>query len=197
MVLDRAAAGDDRAWEELVAHYGRLLRAVAFSMRMRSCDVEDATQTTWLALREDIRTIRDPERVGAWLCCVMRRRCLQMLIQQRRERLDDHPEEWYVPDADPPANYTVRIDPDLLWRYVDRLPDRERIVLRTLFDGTDHSYREVARSLSMPVGSLGPVRMRALTRLTALLAADGLLPDRGLTLRPGRCQAPTKTNGAQ
>lgn len=177
MVMNRAAAGDERAWDELVTHYGRMLRTVAFRMRMRSCDVEDATQTTWLALRENIHTIRDPERVGAWLCCVMRRRCLRMLIQQRRERLDDRPDEWAVPDGPAPPSDAVPVDEAVavLWGYVDRLPDRERIVLRTLFDGTDHSYRDVARRLSMPVGSVGPVRMRALKRLSALLAEAGIV----------------------
>ena len=174
MVMKRAAAGDDRAWDELVAHYGRMLRAVAAGLRMRGCDAEDAAQKTWLALHEDIRTIRDPERVGAWLCLVMRRRCVRMLIRQRQERLVEDPDAWITPAPGP-----ARAEPDgaLLWEFVDRLPDRERIVLRALYDGTDRSYRETADHLAMPVGSLGPVRMRALRRLSALLRDAGITAD--------------------
>jgi len=164
-----------------VTRYGRLLRAIAFRMRMRSCDVEDAMQTTWLALSENIDSIHDPERVGAWLSCVMRRRCLQILVGQRRERLDDRADEWAAPDG--PTAHGTPSEP-VIWSFVDRLPARERILLRTLFDGTDHTYREVAHRLSMPVGAIGPVRMRAVRRLAALLAEAGvtvgdLLPTAG------------------
>lgn len=171
IVMKRAAAGDDLAWAELVGHHGRTLRAVAARMRIRGADAEDAAQTSWLTLHENIGSIREPEHVGAWLCMVMRRRCLQMLAQQRRERLVDDVDDWAAPDPVP-----VSPDPDAatLWGLVDRLPDRERMVIRSLFDGSDRSYREVAEHLSMPVGSLGPVRMRALRRLAAMLADAGL-----------------------
>ena len=176
MVLSRASAGDEAAWKELVERYGRLLRAVAGRMRTRDCDAEDAAQITWMALRENIDTIRNPEVVGAWLCQVMRRECLRMLGRQSREYLDERPEEWSIRDREPqPGDALVSAELGrALWAAVDRLPAREQQVVRALFDGADRSYAEIARSLAMPIGSIGPVRKRALTHLATTLAADGI-----------------------
>ncbi len=196
MVVKRAAAGDDSAWDELVGHYGRMLRAVAAELRVQGCDAEDAAQTTWLALREDIHTIRDPEHVGEWLCSVMRRRCVRLLTQQRRERLVEHPDEWVAPE---PAPRRAEPDGTLLWSFVDRLPDRERTVLRALYDGSDRNYRETAELLSMPVGSLGPVRMRALRRLSALLVDAGITAGelrKACRTNAGSCGTPRPRSGS-
>jgi len=171
MVMKRAAAGDDRAWDELVRHYARMLWAVAAGLRVRGCDAEDAAQMTWLDLHRDIHVIREPEHVGAWLCSVMHRRCVRLLVAQRRERLVEDLDRWISPE---PARPPAASDGALMWSFVDRLPDRERIVLRTLYSGSDRSYRETAELLEMPVGSLGPVRMRALRRLTSQLRDAGV-----------------------
>ena len=176
MLVERAAEGDARAWEEMVTRYDRLLRSVARSMRVRPCDADDAAQLTWLALGENIRTLRHPENLAGWLRVVMRRRCLAVLQEQRREVLDEHLEERQLVEVDASASAS-QLPADtvaIVWQHVDRLPARERVVLRTLFDGTDRSYREIARTLAMPVGSVGPVRMRALKRLAAQLDAAGL-----------------------
>lgn len=172
-VVSRAAAGDDRAWDELVGRYDRMLQAVGAGMRIPRCDTEDAAQLTWLALHENIHAIRDPEHVGAWLCSVMRRRCLHLAVRRHREVLDDHLADRALPDEPAPSVLPAEMT-SLLWQLVDRLPGREQILLRALFDGTDRSYREVAHVLGMPVGSVGPVRMRALKRLSALVADAGI-----------------------
>jgi RNA polymerase sigma factor (sigma-70 family) len=172
-VVGRAAAGDDQAWAELFRSYDRMLRWVARDMRMRSCDAEDAAQLTWIALHQNIHTIRDPENISTWLCIVMRRRCLNLLEKQRREVLDDRIDDSVLPAE--PAEMTVSAEgATRLWELVDQLPTRERVLLRTLFDGTDRSYRDTATALSMPIGSVGPVRQRAIKRLAGLLDGAGI-----------------------
>jgi DNA-directed RNA polymerase specialized sigma24 family protein len=54
-----------------------------------------------------------------------------------------------------------------LRRLMKELPSRDRKLLQLLSD--DFSYDEIARRLAMPVGSVGPTRMRALRRMRALL----------------------------
>jgi RNA polymerase sigma factor (sigma-70 family) len=176
MVVGRAAAGDERAWAELVARYGRLLRSVAARLQMRHCDVDDAAQLTWMALRNGIHDLRNPEHVGTWLCQVMRRHCVRILVHQRTERLEDETDGWSVPDDTPAAIDRISLEEtaEVLWRVVDRLPERERTLLRALFDGQERSYRDIAHNLSMPIGSIGPIRMRALERLPAMLAEAGV-----------------------
>lgn len=166
--MDRAAAGESAAWVELAGEYDRVLRGVARRFRLTTYDAEDAAQSTWLALYENLGTIREPACLGGWLAVVMRRRCLALMEARRRVTpVDDL--DWWEADAPgepvPPAEYRA-----LLWDLVDGLPARERAVIRALFDGSDRSYREVAADLGMPIGAVGPVRMRALRRLQRSLA---------------------------
>jgi RNA polymerase sigma factor (sigma-70 family) len=177
-LVRRAAAGDERAWRELVTCYERLLYSIAAGFHMRRCDADDAVQQTWIALLGSIDALRNPECVGGWLARVMRRNCIHIRERQRREDHEDPTETWAV-TAD--AAIVDRLVFDemarVLWTVVGRLPERERGLLRALFDGDERSYREIARCLSMPVGSIGPVRKRALERLPAMLAEVGLTVD--------------------
>jgi RNA polymerase sigma factor (sigma-70 family) len=171
-VVDRAAAGESAAWRELTGEYDRVLRGVARRFRLPSHDADDAAQATWLALYENLPAIREPASLGGWLAVVMRRRCLALVEARRRVTpVDDL--EWWAADtpAEPPPPQEGRA---LLWRLVDGLPDRERAVVLALFDGSDRSYREIAADLGMPIGAVGPVRMRALRRLEARLAEAGI-----------------------
>jgi DNA-directed RNA polymerase specialized sigma24 family protein len=45
------------------------------------------------------------------------------------------------------------------------LPERQRVVLAELLKRGDQSYLDLSRRLGLPVGSIGPTRQRAVTRL--------------------------------
>jgi DNA-directed RNA polymerase specialized sigma24 family protein len=49
------------------------------------------------------------------------------------------------------------------------LPPRKRALIELLLEPDSPSYQEISRRLGMPVGSIGPVRQRALHRLRARL----------------------------
>ena len=53
----------------------------------------------------------------------------------------------------------------VLHRALSELPERQRDLMRLLTTNPDLSYEEVARQLSMPIGSSGPTRGRSLDRL--------------------------------
>ena len=59
-----------------------------------------------------------------------------------------------------------------LWRHVEKLPDRCRTLLRVIAFADRPDYPELARSLGMPIGSIGPTRGRCLAKLRASLSAD-------------------------
>ena len=92
-LLVRAAHDRERgAWEELVARYQGLVRAVVGSFRLQEADVADAVQNTWLRALERLDTVRDPQCLGGWLATVARRECLALLARASREsamELDD------------------------------------------------------------------------------------------------------------
>jgi RNA polymerase sigma factor (sigma-70 family) len=184
-LLAAAAAGDQAAWDALVARYTGLLWSVARGFRLSGADAGDAVQTTWLRLVEHLDRIEDPDRLPAWLATTVRRECLRLLRKGRREQpVSDDDGLPDVPDDSPPVDDALLLaERDAaLWRAFDRMPDRCRTLLRVLMASPPPSYAEVSAALDLPIGSIGPTRQRCLSRLRALVEADGLLVD---PLTPG------------
>jgi RNA polymerase sigma factor (sigma-70 family) len=173
-LVDNALAGDQRAWDELVRRHRGRLRAIAAGFRLSGADAEDAVQMTWLSLVQHVGTLRSNDQLGAWLNTTMRRCCLRILRRRRWETLVDDPMPVTADNTAEVVDALMRIERGrLLWEAVERLPARQAELLRALFAEEERSYHEIATALSMPVGAIGPVRGRALRRLSHLLAQSG------------------------
>jgi DNA-directed RNA polymerase specialized sigma24 family protein len=61
-----------------------------------------------------------------------------------------------------------------LWEAFSRLSERCKTLLRMLVAEQEPSYEEISAALEMPVGSVGPTRMRCLDRLQQRVARVGL-----------------------
>jgi RNA polymerase sigma factor (sigma-70 family) len=175
-LVQRAGSGDERAWAALVEEYGGLLRSIAAGYRLSAGDAEDAAQTTWLGLVQHVGELRTPEAAVGWLATTMRRNCLRLLRQRRRELLRDDWTQWSLPDESAALDRGVlTAERDrLLWAAVDRLPQRQRQLVQNLFASREQSYGEIAVSMSTAVGSIGPARQRALRQLASLLGEAGV-----------------------
>jgi len=106
----------------------------------------------------------------------MRRNCLRLLHQRRRELLRDDWTQWSLPDESAALDRGVlTAERDrTLWAAVDRLPQRQRQLVQNLFASREQSYGEIAVAMSTAVGSIGPARQRALRHLEALLGEAGV-----------------------
>jgi RNA polymerase sigma factor (sigma-70 family) len=168
-----AAAGDDTAWRCLVERHRGVLRVVARSYRLPDAQVDDAVQTAWLRLFEQITRLRQAEHVRAWLVTTVRRECLRHLSAGRREggSLAEDDPAWGVTGA--PELEVLRDESHrCVRRALAGLPERQRSLLVTLAWHPELSYQQVSQRCSMPVGSIGPTRERALLRLRRLLEAQ-------------------------
>lgn len=176
-LLAGAAAGNAAAWDALVVRYTALLWSVTRAHRLGEADAGDVVQTTWLRLLENLGRIEDPERLPGWLVTTTRRECLRVLCRAGRELptpVEDAVLE--VPDERSP-------EPDLgllteerdaaLWRCFGRLPERCQRLLRVLVASEPAAYAQVSDAMGMPIGSIGPTRMRCLDRLRALTRTAG------------------------
>jgi RNA polymerase sigma factor (sigma-70 family) len=179
-LLTSSAAGDQDAWDELVARFGGLVWAIARSYRLKVGETDDAVQNTWLRLVENLGRISDPEHVGSWLATTTRRECLQLL--RRRARIGfttDVLDELDPPDPSPGLDASLLTEERdaALWAAVKALPDRCWALLRVLMASPPPSYSEVSAALDMAVGSIGPTRRRCLEQLRKRVATDPLLYD--------------------
>lgn len=163
-LVELAAQGDDRGWAELVTRYRGLVTAVVRNYRMQDADARDAEQRTWLRLVENLRSLRDPDRLGGWLSTTASRECLRILREGQgvvAVEMDAVPDpERGVEDRIVDADTAAR-----LWGIVATLPPRGRTIMTALFAEDPRPYAEVARETGIPIGSLGPSRARLVDRV--------------------------------
>lgn len=164
-----AAAGDQRAWNDLVDRFAGLVWGVARKHRLNDSDAADVCQATWLRLVEHLGNLREPEAVAGWLVTTARRECLRVLREGDRAipvdvateidlRADDT-----LPEPDAALLEIERAE--ALRRAFADLPPSSRALLSMLLADPPHSYVEISEALGMPIGSIGPTRARALERL--------------------------------
>ena len=165
-VVRAAAAGDNRAWEELHARFTPTLRAAARAFRLSSADVDDVVQQTWLAAVRYIDTLKSPQSIGAYLVVTVRREALRVLQRGVHEVVSDELPEYADPLTGPPEKELIDEEQRVaLHAAVERLDGRKQRLLHALLHTPDASYVDLAERLRMPIGSIGPTRERALDRL--------------------------------
>jgi RNA polymerase sigma factor (sigma-70 family) len=173
-VLEAAARGDERAWDALVDRYGRLLWSITRSHRLDTADAADVFQTTWLRLVEHLPRLTTPGAVGAWLATTARRECLLRLGQSARCQPNDEVVERASADHPGVETELLRAEQLAALRHaMAGLSTRHRELLRLLLADPVPSYEEIGARLGMPIGSIGPTRVRALGRLRLAMEQVG------------------------
>jgi len=178
-LLSRAGHGDSVTWEEVVRRYSKLVSATVKSFRMQDADALDAVQMTWLRLAENAHQVQRSERLGGWLATTARRECLRILRQARSipEPIETVVETVADPSVGAEQGFIEADTARMLWKLVDKLPLRQRVLLRALFADRPQPYAEVARTAGIPAGAIGPTRARALRQLRVWLDEHGLGPE--------------------
>lgn len=180
-LLARADAGDQVAWNSIVDRYTNLLWSVGRAHRLDTADAGDVVQTTWLRLVENLGKIQDPERLPGWLVTTARRECLRILRRSGREIVggaDDAALE-IIDELAPALDARLLTEERdaALWTCFERLSARCQHLLRVLMAADPPAYAEVSEALGMPIGSIGPTRMRCVDRLRQLVHEAGFAFD--------------------
>lgn len=169
-LVSAAAEGDQSAWNEIVDRYTPLVVSVIYKHRLRPADAADVNQTLWLRLVEQIGRLREPEALPGWIATTTRNECLRVLRVQQRTHLYD---PLSSSDALEPEQEDAEVEADLLAlerRQALRdgfaeLTDQCKRLLTKLMTDPPPSYQVVSEELAMPVGSIGPTRIRCLEKL--------------------------------
>jgi RNA polymerase sigma factor (sigma-70 family) len=166
-LVQATGAGDKDAWDEIVKRYDRLVSNTARKCGLNGCDTADVCQTTWLRLWNNLPSLRQPERVGAWLAVTARREAVRVRRSSRRLVLTAHEASPQFDSGTPPADLSVlKAEQDsALWKALEEMPDRCQALLRLLIADPPLNYREISLVLKMPIGSIGPMRARCLACL--------------------------------
>jgi RNA polymerase sigma factor (sigma-70 family) len=185
-LLSAAAGGDQHAWDALVDRYAGLVVAVARRYRLGEADLADVSQTVWLRLVENLRSLRDPDALPGWLVTTTRNECVRVLRSAGRlvpvDEIDGKPMGREVADDDVAEGLLRAERQDAVRAALWSLPARCRDLFRLLLSDPPLGYDVIGKRLGMPHGSIGPTRGRCLDRLRAHPAVAALIagPDETL-----------------
>lgn len=166
-------AGDRVAWRRLVARYEGVIFAIPRRYGLTEEDAAEVFQTVCLALFRGLPRLRLAAGLTRWVLVTTRRTARDLALRRRRE----------IPDVDG-IHAAARLDegplPDALLQEMEErvavvaalqeVTGRCRQLIEWLYlDPDTPSYREIARRLEIPEGTVGPTRARCLDRLRQIL----------------------------
>jgi RNA polymerase sigma factor (sigma-70 family) len=160
-------------WEISESHYPRV-RAYALSMLRDRTAAEDVVQETFLRVQRGLATLREPEKVTAWVLRITHNLCLDHLRGRQGSRVaTDVDQELDVPDL--AHDYHKDMEREQMGACVrakiDLLPENLRAVVH-LNDVLELSQAEIAEILGIEVGNVKVRLHRARKRLGEILEAE-------------------------
>ena len=156
------------SFEQIVeAHYQGLFR-FAMSMCRSEATAQDLVQQTFLQWAKKGHTLRDRSKVKTWLFTTIYREWLGMARKQKK-----HPQVEFEPDLhgstqDEDDGEDPRVDSVTLRAALEQLDPNFRAPL-VLFYLKELSYRDIAETLGIPIGTVMSRLSRAKNNLRAIL----------------------------
>jgi RNA polymerase sigma factor (sigma-70 family) len=172
--------GEESAWEALVNRYQRLMYAIPRRAGLDDDQASDVFQEVFTTLFQKLNDIEDPDRLHAWLVTTARRKTWRLISKKRltgqMQSGDDDDgsaeEIARIPDDAPlPDETLLKLEEQHRVRTaLSGLEERCRKLLTMLFYQSETpSYSEIAVSLGISEGSIGPTRARCLEKMLRLL----------------------------
>lgn len=160
-----ALAKDQDAWRALVDRLKGVAWKVIYGYEMDEHDRKDVFASTFFRLHERLDTVREPQKLPGWIATTARHEVHAAFRKRRRS----------VPMDELPFQTITEVDhdeqllDDELHRAVRaalrQLPPESQALMRLLSAEPPLSYDEISELLSIPRGSIGPMRQRCLERL--------------------------------
>lgn len=170
----RAAAGQARAWDEIIERFGRKIYNLAFQFAGSREDAEDLTQEIFVRLYRSLAAYRGEAPLVAWTMRLSRNLCIDHYRRHRTERrsefVSEEVLEQLAAEGDPERDALARKRVELVYRCLDELP-REQAEMVLLRDLQGWSERETAIALEIPEGTAKSRLFRARRALAERLEA--------------------------
>ena len=177
-LIERAVAGDERAFAELVTRYQTAVYNLAYRMLGDAGEAEDAAQEVFLRIYRRLATYDAEHRFSTWVLSIASHYCIDLL---RRKR------PWLVPlenisnwmrarTRGPEAAALAQEQQDTVRSLLAKLPEHYRLVLLLRY-WHDLGYEEIAQVVDLPVSTIKARLHRARNALAALVNGDGRLAD--------------------
>lgn len=171
-LISACLEGDSAAWELLVRRYRRLIYSIPVKWGLSREDAMEIFQAVWLDCFQELHSLRDIDRLQAWLVRIAVRKCYRFSEKKRgRPAVMLTEADQSLMTEDPSADLIRRLDQEQVIRSaIDQLSPRCRQVIQALFfEEPFPTYAAIAARLGLSVNSIGFTRDRCLDRLGKLL----------------------------
>ena len=143
--------GSTSAFSEIVARYQTLVCSVTYNATGSLSRSEDLAQEVFVTAWKELRQLREPEKLRAWLCGIARRLAANTRRREGREPVcaaGELQDEHHAPEPGPAEQTISREEESILWRSLERIPETYREPL-ILFYRENQSVERVAAALEL------------------------------------------------
>lgn len=163
--------GDSSALDSLFTRHATSVYNLARLILSNAAEAEDVLQETFLAVIRAARSYDGRGRFRPWLLRIARNRCLN---RAETRRLVSTEEVAPAASADPDPPQILEMDEQMrgVHAAIARLPVRQREAL-ALYAFDDLSYRQIARVMEAPIGTVKTLIHRARVTLARELGEGG------------------------
>ena len=157
----------------MIERYSRLIYSIPLRVGLSTADADDVVQVVWGIVLRKLDTLREVDRLSAWLIRTTYRESWRRgRLSRKHVGLDESTVDASGPDEDEVSRLERQ---HLVRQSLDQLDERCRKLLRALFfDSESKSYEQIAADLGMKIGSIGPTRARCFKGLEKILVKAGL-----------------------
>jgi RNA polymerase sigma factor (sigma-70 family) len=152
-LVTASVAGNRDAFGEIVVRYQTLIASLAYSATGSLAQSEDLSQETFVTAWQQLARLREPEKLRAWLCGIVRNLQRRAYRDRQTEPVADAvplemAEAAISRESGPSQQLITREEEAILWRSLDRVPENYREPL-ILFYRNQQSIERVAEVLDL------------------------------------------------
>ena len=166
-IIERIQAGDQKAFEELVALYRTQVAGIAYKIVGDYDDAKDITQMVFVKLYHNLKRYDPSKRFTTWLYRIATNAAIDFVRKFKKQKFELLEDTWGVSESretSPSDELALKMLKEYILKSADRLGHKQRtaFVLRDI-DGLE--IAEVAEIMDMPQATVRWYLHRARTKL--------------------------------
>jgi RNA polymerase sigma factor (sigma-70 family) len=177
-LIQSSLKGNEQAWSRLIEKYKNLIFSIPIKGGVSPDDAADIFQAVCVDLLSELPKLRHPKALPRWLVQVTYHKCVRRKVDQQRYAVIGAEDEERAVDGSEELPEGLLYESERSQKIREALSELEprcrQLIEALFFESPARPYREVAQSLGLAVGSVGPVRERCLEHARKLLKKAGL-----------------------
>lgn len=163
-LLVKTAHGDNAAFEELYIKTRRGVYAFLYTYLHQNADTEDAMQTVYLKIKQNISSYRAGTNGSAWILQIAKNHALNELQKRKKTiAIDEVNERVFAVSAPETSSVTEAME---------RVLSEEEQQIVTLHVLWSYKHREIAQIMELPTGTVTSKYKRAIEKLQKYLKEE-------------------------